>query len=232
MLAPVASFILLSFAVSLDGFGVGITYGVRKIKIPVSSIFIISACSGLIILLSMMVGAALTGWMSPRITSAVGAIILIGIGIGALIHFIRSGEREFDEQRSINVNEKANANVNVNVLSFKPVLTMELKVFGLIIQIIRTPSAADMDQSGTISAGEAIFLGTALSLDAFGAGIGAALVGFPPLLTAILIAAASGLFLWSGTRFGFWVSRWRWVRQLSILPGIILIAMGIFKLFL
>jgi putative sporulation protein YtaF len=88
-----------------------------------------------------------------------------------------------------------------------------------------------MDQSGTISAGEAFFLGTALSLDAFGAGIGAALVGFPPLLTAILIAAASGFFLWSGTRVGFWVSGWRWIRHLSILPGVILIAMGIFKLF-
>jgi putative sporulation protein YtaF len=229
MMAPVASLILLSFAVSLDGFGVGITYGVRKIKIPVSSIFIISACSGLIILFSMMVGVAMTGWMSPHITSTVGAIILIGIGIATLIQFIRSGDREGTEQRK---KVSGIAMGKDDMLTYKPVLTMELKVFGLIIQILRSPSAADMDRSGTITAGEAFFLGTALSLDAFGAGIGAALVGFPPLLTAILIAAASGLFLWSGTRVGFWVSGWRWIRQLSMLPGIILIAMGIFKLFL
>jgi putative sporulation protein YtaF len=88
-----------------------------------------------------------------------------------------------------------------------------------------------VDRSGTISAGEAFLLGTALSLDAFGAGIGAALVGFPPILTAVLIAASSGLFLWWGTKVGFWASKWRWVRQLSMLPGIILITMGILKLF-
>jgi putative sporulation protein YtaF len=230
MMAHVTSLILLSFAVSLDGFGVGITYGARKIKIPVSSIFIISACSGFIILMSMMVGVAMTRWMSPHLMSAAGAIILIGIGITALIQFIRSGDREDGEPQRSMVSgpgiEVAQADPN----SRKPVLTMELKVFGLIIQILRSPSAADMDRSGTITAGEAFFLGTALSLDAFGAGIGAALVGFPPLLTAILIATASGLFLWLGTRFGLWASGWRWVRTLSMLPGIILIAMGIFKL--
>ncbi|WP_256760327.1 sporulation membrane protein YtaF [Cohnella sp. WQ 127256] len=232
-MAPVASLLLLSFAVSLDGFGVGITYGVRKIKIPVSSIFIISLCSGLIILLSMMVGVALSGWIPPQGASAVGSIILIGIGTVALIQFMRSGEQEGRDRLSpdgesgtIQTMEEEESHSAV------PVVKMELKVFGFIIQILRTPSAADRDRSGTISAGEAFFLGAALSLDAFGAGIGAALVGFPPLLTALLIAASSGLFLWSGTRVGFLASGWRWVRQLSMLPGIILIAMGIFKLFL
>jgi putative sporulation protein YtaF len=234
MMAPVASLVLLSFAVSLDGFGVGITYGVRKIKIPVSSILIISACSGLIILLSMMVGVALTNWMSPHGASMVGAIILIGIGLMALLQFVRSGDREADGGRRVNEDGSGTleGNGQGQALIDAPVLKMELKVFGFIIQILRTPSAADMDRSGSISPGEAFLLGTALSLDAFGAGIGAALVGFPPLLTAVLIAAASGLFLWSGTRVGFWASGFRWVRQLSMLPGIILIAMGIFKLFL
>lgn len=227
MMAPVASLMLLSFAVSLDGFGVGITYGVRKIKIPVHSIFIISACSGLIILLSMMAGVAITGWMSPHAASAVGAVILIGIGLVALIQFIRSGNYETGKISAEDSKDGAS-----KPLDQSPVLKLELRLFGFIIQILRTPSAADMDRSGTISAGEAFFLGTALSLDAFGAGIGAALVGFPPVLTAILIATSSGLFLWLGTRVGFVASGWRWVRQLSMLPGIILIAMGIFKLFI
>ncbi|QMV44893.1 sporulation membrane protein YtaF [Cohnella cholangitidis] len=226
-MAPVASLMLLSFAVSLDGFGVGITYGVRKIKIPIHSIFIISACSGLIILLSMMAGVAITGWMSPHAASAVGAIILIGIGLVALIQFIRSGNYETGKISAEDSKDGAS-----KPLDQSPVLKLELRLFGFIIQILRTPSAADLDRSGTISAGEAFFLGTALSLDAFGAGIGAALVGFPPVLTAMLIATSSGLFLWLGTRVGFVASGWRWVRQLSMLPGIILIAMGIFKLFI
>jgi putative sporulation protein YtaF len=229
MMAPVASLVLLSFAVSLDGFGVGITYGVRKIKIPVSSVFIISVCSGIIILLSMMMGVAMTGWMSPHDASAVGATILIGIGIMALIQFVRSGEDDSNGQSSSS--NRVDDAIAVDPAQQSPVLKVELRVFGFIIQILRTPSAADRDRSGTISAGEAFLLGTALSLDAFGAGIGAALVGFPPLITAILIAAASGIFLWSGTRVGLWVSGWRWVRQIAMLPGVILIAMGILKLF-
>ncbi len=229
MMAPVASLLLLSFAVSLDGFGVGMTYGARKIKIPVSSVAIISVCSGLIILLSMVVGVAMSQWIPPKGASAVGAVILIGIGLWALIQFIRSGERE--EREAGSRGSRGTKSGPGNTVDNAPVLKMELKIFGFIIQILRTPSAADMDRSGTISAGEAFLLGTALSLDAFGAGIGAALVGFPPLFTAIAIAASSGLFLWSGTKFGFWASQWRWMKQLSMLPGIILITMGIFKLF-
>ncbi|MFC4305429.1 sporulation membrane protein YtaF [Cohnella boryungensis] len=230
MMAHVASLLLLSFAVSLDGFGVGMTYGVRKIKIPVLSVMIISLCSGLILLLSMLVGVAMAKWIPPQGASVVGAVILIGIGFAALIQFMRSGEREERTQGDMDAYKHRDTELT-ETTNNAPVVKLELQLFGFIIQILRTPSAADVDRSGTISAGEAFLLGTALSLDAFGAGIGAALVGFPPILTAVLIAASSGLFLWSGTKVGFWASKWRWVRQLSMLPGIILITMGILKLF-
>lgn len=233
MLASFTSLILLSFAVSLDGFGVGITYGVRKIRIPIPSVMIISVFSGLVILLSMTVGNLLVKWMSPHGASSVGAIILIGIGIWALVQFARGGDSD-DTERAAGRSKKAAAGAEKADDSPVPLKrelwTLEIRQWGIIIQILRTPAAADMDRSGTISAGEASLLGAALSLDAFGAGIGAAMVGFPPLLTAALIAASSGSFLWIGTRVGFRVSGWRWVRRLTVLPGIILIAMGLFKL--
>lgn len=227
MLAHLASILLLAFAVSLDGFGVGITYGVRKIKIPVLSIFIIALCSGIIILLSMMVGVAMSGWLSPHGASMIGAGILIAIGSWALYRFLTNGEPEKEGPSKPAAAGSAAGDPPDKIA----VLTLELRIFGIMIQILRTPSVADVDRSGTISAGEAFLLGAALSLDAFGAGIGAALVGFQPWITALLIAASSGLFLWMGTRVGFWASGIRWVRQLSMLPGIILIAMGIFKMF-
>lgn len=223
------SLILLAMAVSLDGFGVGITYGLRKIRIPLLSVAIISLCSGLIILTSMMVGVALSRWLSPHGASAVGAGILICIGIWALVQFFRNREKEGPspaEERS----DEHKASVSASASAERAVLTLELRRMGIIIQILRTPSAADVDRSGIITAGEAFLLGMALSLDAFGAGIGAALVGFPPLLTAGLIALASGTFLWLGMRVGFVVAGWRWVRRLTVLPGIILIVMGIMKL--
>lgn len=213
MVTHSASLLLLSFAVSLDGFGVGMTYGVRKIRIPALSTFIISLCSGLMMGISMLVGTAMSDWMSAKGASIAGAVILIGIGGWALFQFMRQQGEEDDRPAPR-----------------RSVWTFELKRFGLIIQILRKPSDADVDRSGTISAGEAFLLGTALSLDACGAGIGAGLVGFPPVWTAISIAAASGTFLWLGTRVGFWAAGWSWVRRLTVLPGLILIAMGIFKL--
>jgi putative Mn2+ efflux pump MntP len=236
MLASFTSLILLSFAVSLDGFGVGITYGVRKIRIPLRSVWIISVCSGLVILLSMLAGTMLVRWMPPHGAASVGAVILIGIGIWALVQFVRGGE---NEDAGVVPGRKAKETdgetpketpKETPISAQRELWTLEIRQWGIIIQILRTPSAADMDRSGTITAGEAFLLGAALSLDAFGAGIGAAMVGFPPLLTAALIAASSGSFLWFGTRVGFRVSGWRWVRQLTVLPGIILIAMGLFKL--
>ncbi|MBW5449102.1 sporulation membrane protein YtaF [Cohnella sp. CFH 77786] len=239
MLASISSLILLSFAVSLDGFGVGITYGVRKIRIPLPSVWIISICSGFVILLSMVAGTLLARWLPPHGASAVGAVILIGIGVWALVQFVRGGESDdsgtdASGPKTGRTGKTGVAETPENRQGQVPVRrelwTLEIRQWGIIIQILRTPSAADMDRSGTISAGEAFLLGTALSLDAFGAGIGAAMVGFPPLLTAALIAFSSGSFLWVGTRVGFRVSGWKWVRQLTVLPGLILIAMGLFKL--
>ncbi|MBB6635966.1 sporulation membrane protein YtaF [Cohnella thailandensis] len=221
------SLLLLSMAVSLDGFGVGITYGLRKIRIPVVSVLIISVCSGLIILLSMMVGVALSSWLSPRGASALGAVILIGIGGWALIRFLQNRQKDNEEPSAGAPEAEAQPSPPIQK---RALITLELRRMGIIIQILRTPSAADMDRSGIITTGEAFLLGIALSLDAFGAGIGAALVGYSPVITAVLIATTSGIFLWLGMRVGFLVAGMQWVRRLSILPGIILIIMGIMKL--
>lgn len=53
MLIQAASMFVLAFALSLDSFGVGMTYGLRRVRIPIFSIVIISICSGMFIWLSM-----------------------------------------------------------------------------------------------------------------------------------------------------------------------------------
>jgi putative sporulation protein YtaF len=231
MLASAVSLLVLAFAVSLDGFGVGITYGLRKIRIPLASVVIIAGMSGLVILLSMMVGVLLARWLSPEGASAVGAFILIGIGLWALIQFARGGERDGEPEPAASAAPSAGRPDPAGAPpARKELLSIEIRQFGIIVQILKTPSAADMDRSGIITTGEALLLGTALSLDAFGAGIGAALVGFTPLWTALVIAAASGTFLWLGMRVGFMAAGLRWVRRLSVLPGLLLIAIGLLKL--
>ncbi|CAM4258870.1 putative Mn2+ efflux pump MntP [Paenibacillus endophyticus] len=237
MFAHVASLLVLAFAVSLDGFGVGVTYGLRRIRIPMLSVLIIACCSGLIIYLSMQVGGLLTSFLSEFAARLIGACVLILIGGWALLQ-LRKGkhaDESGDSTVASRIESAAAAEGSPHahageIASAALVVMVELKRLGLVIQILKTPQAADVDKSGTISASEAVMLGVALSLDAFGAGLGAALIGLPSLLTALTIAAASAIFLIGGMRFGFRFSAWRGMQTLSLLPGILLIMMGIMKL--
>ncbi|NBI28305.1 sporulation membrane protein YtaF [Chengkuizengella marina] len=213
------SMLILALAVSLDGFGVGIMYGLRKIKIPLISIIIIAICSGVIIFISMQMGVLLLKFLPPFLAKIIGSMILVSIGIWAIIQM--KIQRKNDNERE-----------PVTVVSDekKTIVHIELKRIGLVIEILKKPVKADVDRSGVISASEAAFLGIALSLDAFGAGIGAALIGFSPLLTSIVIAFSSGCFILLGLRTGYIFSETRWIRRLTVLPGIILIVMGLIKL--
>ncbi|NBD27006.1 sporulation membrane protein YtaF [Paenibacillus glycinis] len=232
MLIHAFSLVLLAFAVSLDGFGVGVTYGLRRIRIPLLSIFIIAFCSGLVVWLSMQLGALLTGYMSPMTAKWIGAILLMLIGGYALIQWWQRRRENADSADDERIPEAA-ADINAasaEAATASTIVILELKRLGIVIQILRTPQIADVDRSGVISSSEAILLGFALSLDSFGAGLGAAMVGFNPLLTALVISTASGLFLLAGMRLGFRFAAWRGMRAMSVLPGIMLIVMGLIRL--
>jgi putative sporulation protein YtaF len=221
---------ILALAVSLDGFGVGVTYGLRKIRIPLLSIAIISICSGIIIYTSMQLGVWISQFVDPLFAKGIGGAILIGIGVWALYQVLHEKPDEAAPDEAADLIRDGESLPAANVTSAREVMYIELKRLGLVIQILRTPSVADMDRSGNISPYEALLLGIALSLDALGAGIGAALIGFTPWLTSMVIALASGMFLASGLHIGYKYSDLSWMRRLSVFPGFVLIIMGIMKL--
>ncbi|MFC0522364.1 sporulation membrane protein YtaF [Pontibacillus salicampi] len=205
--------ILLAFAVSLDSFTVGFTYGMRKMGLSVRAILLIACISALSFFASMMIGKGLSFILSPHITEVLGGSILILIGVWVIYQFFKSNRS------------------NSSPVSKEPyIFKMEIQSLGIVIQILEKPMSADMDRSGSINGIEAILLGLALSLDAFGAGIGAAMFGFPPVYTALTIAFMSSSFLWIGLKSGYLLSYWRWVNQLSFLPGILLILLGVMKM--
>lgn len=247
MLSPLFSLLLLAFALSLDGFGVGITYGLRKMKIPLLSVLIISLCSGVVICVSMQVGVLLAKVVSPNAASMVGAVILVLMGCWSLVQMLMQKEKDADGGRKAETvdegsfSEQAWAEVAADseagtrpVMNDEPlksaVFSLELRRLGIVVQILRTPSSADMDASGSISSMEAMILGIALSLDAFGAGLGAALLGFNPIWTSLTIALFSGTFLLLGMKTGLRFAGNYWMKHAAALPALLLIAMGILKL--
>ncbi|MDR9856425.1 manganese efflux pump [Paenibacillus sp. VCA1] len=237
MLSHVFSLLLLAFALSLDSFGVGITYGLRQMKISPLSVVIISVCSGVIIYISMQVGVLLARVVSPDAASAVGAVILIVMGSWSLIQLLIQKEKGRDDKHTASI-KAADPGKSGEAVLLAPtgempeqtVFSLEIRKLGLVIRILRTPSSADIDKSGSISGFEAMWLGIALSLDAFGAGLGAALLGFSPVWTAIVIALFSGTFLVVGMKTGFKFAARSWMRHFTALPALLLIAMGIIKL--
>ncbi|WP_165997055.1 sporulation membrane protein YtaF [Bacillus sp. Cs-700] len=206
------SLFFLAFAVSVDGFGVGLTYGLRRMKIPFKSILIISICSAISMLIAMGFGSLLQLWISDIVAQRIGGGILIALGGWVLYQMIRN-------------NKEVEKTVSERIL-----LHYEIRSIGVVISILRKPTTADFDDSGTITGIEAIMLGAALSLDAFGAGIGASMVGFPPIETSLLIACMSSLFLLLGLKFGNLTSNLKWMDKLSLLPGCLLIILGFLRM--
>ncbi len=198
-------------ALSLDSFGVGLTYGMRKIKIPWLSLAFIGLCSGFSILIAMSVGATIAQVISISAAETIGALILIAIGAWALVETYRPQKEPVQRLQKQDVD-------------------FTIKMFGYVIHILRDPAKADMDSSGTVTGREALLLGLALSLDAFGAGIAAALMGFSPIGLALMVAFLSALFVSLGMVGGYRLAHVKWVKRLSFLPGLLLILIGLLKL--
>ncbi|MBA9025852.1 MULTISPECIES: sporulation membrane protein YtaF [Bacillaceae] len=209
--------IILAFAVSMDGFGVGMTFGMRKMSIPFKSIAVIASCSALSVGMAMIIGDFIMRFISVEAAAKTGGIILVLLGSWILFQYFRS-KRRVEEEQTIDTE--------------KILFNFEIKSLGVAINILQKPMNADFDKSGTITGVEAIVLGFALSLDAFGAGIGAAMLGVSPFILSICIALMSSLFLWSGLQSGKLLSSNKVMQHLSYLPGVLLIIIGLCKLIL
>jgi putative Mn2+ efflux pump MntP len=180
------SLMMLALSVSMDSFGIGFTYGLRKIKIPLLSICIITLCSSSVLFLSMYFGTLLTKFFSTEQTKMVGGCILIGIGFISIVNLFRK-----------------------NNLSAETV---------------------DLDQSGIITGKEALLLGFLMSMDSFAAGVGAAFIGLPPLLTITVISFFNVWLLFFSVNLGELSSNRDIIKRLTFLPGMLLIIFGVLKI--
>ena len=196
---------LLVIAVSIDGLGVGVSYGIQKTRVPLPAIFIIMLCSGLTVLLAMTLGDVIKTFLSPIVSEKIGGVILILLGLFTLINLIRAKNSKPSEQE------------NTTVLT-------DMKT------VLSSPTQADLDKSGIISASEAALLGIALALDAFGAGIAASFLHYSAVITAALIAIMSGAFLFIGLKLGLILSNYKKMQHISFLPSLLLISIGILNL--
>jgi putative sporulation protein YtaF len=160
----------------------------------------------------MLVGKGITTFFKPQTASRLGAVMIIVIGLVFLLQFCRQKLRDGQADEE------------------EPLLSLKIKPLGIIIQILREPASADFDQSGEIGLREAFFLGLALAMDAFGAGIGIAMAGYNILLTALCVGVLKFILVSSGLKLGTIVEDARWQYISSLATGMILVIIGLSEL--
>ncbi|GAA0446967.1 sporulation membrane protein YtaF [Lentibacillus halophilus] len=198
--------IFLVIGVSIDGFGAGMSYGLRRVHVPFGALLIIMLCSGLIVHLSMTIGTFILTFIPEELADRTGGVILFFIGCYYLLNALRAKHEKPAET------------------------TPDNERWDHVKMVMKEPKHADLDQSGTISATEATLLGFALAVDAFGAGLGAAMLGYEPLLTAVSIAFMSGVLVFCGVRMGVHLAAKKWTQKLTLLPPLLLILIGLMNI--
>jgi len=187
----------ISLANNLDNTGVGVAYGLRRIRISPLVNGWISIITFLLTGSAVMIGSGVGHFLPAIAAKALSACILCAIGISVLAPALRhpvEGKEPSD-----------------NVLA----------------RILEDPNRADMDGSKHIDLKEGTILGIALSINNIGGGIGAGLVHLSVLWTAGLSAAFSFFVLWLGGYVGSRVGSGRFAARAPLVAGGMLIVIGL-----
>lgn len=195
--------IAIGLASNLDNAGVGIAYGVRKIRIPWYSNLAIAIISFLATLVSGFFGSWLSSWIHPWIGQLLGTVVIVGVGVWVLL-------QPFLEKKITSVQED-----DVNPLT----------------RLLRNPEEADKDSSKSISLGESVVLGIALAMNALAGGFNAGITHLNVWYTSLSVGLFSYLLLAACAGFGEKVAAEKFGNRATVISGLLLILIGIHQLF-
>lgn len=204
--------LLFAVAISLDGLGAGIAYGIKKIRVPFLSLTVIGAVTLAMMGLAAATADWLGGFVAPRVAYSLGALLLILLGVWSML-------QEWLKQ-CLPEEEAMTPGAQIK---------LDFGFLRLVIQVFKRPVEADVDHSGELCYGEAFILGLALALDALVAGFAAALAGGISPGTVFAVAVVQMAFIFCGG----WLASASFMAELqnkfSYIPGGILIVLGLLR---
>ena len=196
--------LLIGIATNLDNLGVGLVYGLRRIKVPPSSNLAIALTALLFGYTSALAGTTLRHLLAGSLANLLGALLLIGMGAWIML------AQEAGEPAP--GNEQAPSN--------QP----------SVLAILRRPEQADQDDSRVISLREALYLGVAVSLNCLANGLSAGLWRLGALPTALTMACFSYATIWLGTWLGARYGAAWLGKKAAVLAGCLLLLLGVHQL--
>ncbi|MFK4302934.1 MULTISPECIES: sporulation membrane protein YtaF [unclassified Paenibacillus] len=179
----VAWLLIFGFAISssLDNLGVGISYGIRGIRINYLSNLIIAVICFILSMTGIISGQWLAKVLPGIFPVLIGALLLFIVGARIILLAVPRKKQESSQD-----SEEAGEAVSGGSLK----------------GILQNPETVDKDKSGSIGYLEAAVLGVALAANAVTNGIGAGLIGLSPLAISLTAAIGSYITVWLGLILG------------------------------
>ena len=197
--------IVLALSVSIDSFGIGITYGIRNTSINNSAKIILLITSFVFACISIIFGNFFFAFFPNSIINIISCLLLIFMGIFIIYETYHKFSKKYEN-----------------------------KTIDITMQIIKNPINSDLNNSNIIEKNEAIYLALALSLDSICVGISSSSFGLPSLFFPILVPIFQLLFINAGIFLGKKILIFNSVslKFWNFLSGILLIFIGITRIFI
>jgi putative sporulation protein YtaF len=202
--------IAIAIAANLDNLGVGIAYGIQKIRISHMANLIIALISFIATWLSAETGKVISLYLSPQIANVIGAFLLFSVGVWVFVQPILTA-----------------------IKSNHPILDLQLFGERFYIgptEILSYPERADIDNSRSVGNWEAVILGIALSINALAGGFDAGAVGISSLVEATLVGTFSFVTIIAGYYFGRKYAAEQIGKYATVISGTLLMAIGVHQL--
>ncbi|ARJ75635.1 MULTISPECIES: sporulation membrane protein YtaF [Bacillus] len=164
----------LAVSSSIDNLGVGMSYGIRKIKISHASNMMIAFICFVFSYIGIYFGKWISAVLPGFLPVLLAAFILSVIGIRIILLAV----------------PRKTARVGASGKK------------GRFAGLMQNPEAADADGSGEIGILESMVLGVAVSANALTNGLSAGLIGLSPAAISITAAVGSFLTIWIGCSLG------------------------------
>lgn len=209
--------VLVAIAVSVDGLWGGLAFGLRRIRIPATSLFLMAVLSGLGSGLAMLAGRLLGRSIPFATANWVSAALLLGLGVTTLweAHLERR-ERQTGRGQLTGDGQR-----------FLP--EGKAHPFRHLLRVLADPQIVDSDYSGDIGLAEACVLGLAVAIDASLAAFTIGLAGRGSWIVPSLIGLAHYVLIGVGNLLGSRRAVHGLSSRLTYLPGGILVLLGLLR---
>jgi putative sporulation protein YtaF len=201
--------IVLATGVSIDALATGTAYGLKNIRVPLLSLIVIGAITGLCTVGAMISAQSFSKVINSSLVAWIGAILLFVLGFWSIIiEYLARVTNKNDKQA-----EK---------------LTHSLGE--MIIDVMAQPELADSDKSNSISCIEAISLGIALGMDNMIATFAACMLGNLPAYTPLIMAGVQMMLITLGIQVATCCIPNNIKNGIPYIPGAVLVIIGLTRL--